>query len=186
MSETKPKKMVSRNAAIGFGIICIILIGSVAALLVVINEKDNTIQTNNNQINSLNLQVDSLTGIVNFRGDKWEWLLIQNESVQAGQSLDVYDLTAANYSGFVTVEMDGVNLTSTWIRVAWGVGPSPFYYSPSMVYNETRSVHGILAYSGDYFDYEYFPILKDGYCHVTLGNNGNQTITELMRISYHY
>jgi hypothetical protein len=177
-NETKPKKMVSRNVAIAFGIICVILVASVAVLSVVINEKDNTIQTDNNQINSLNSQVDNLTGIIS--GTSWEWLLIQNVSVQAGQNVDVYDLTAANYSGIIKVWMEGLNLDSTWIRVAWGG-------NPNIEYNETRNFHGTLfSPHSDYVDDEYFPILIAGYSHVTLGNNGNQTITELMRIAYFY
>jgi hypothetical protein len=187
MSEAQPSgsktKMVYRNVAIALVIICIILAASVADLWIVINEKDNTIQTDNDQIRSLNSQVDNLTRIVN--GQEWKWLMIQNVSVQPKQHLDVYNFTAANYSGIIEVWMEGLNLDSTWLRVAWGASTIPQFNN--MQYNETRNFHGTpFAPHSDYVDDEYFPILKGGYSYITLGNNSNQTITELMRIAYSY
>src|SRR5208337_4439291 len=97
-------KPIYRNVAIILGIICIFLVAVVIDFQVVMNNMNNTIQADSNQIRSLKSQVDDLTGILNFAGTDIEPLLYQNETVQAGQTLDVYNLTAASYSGDVIVE----------------------------------------------------------------------------------
>jgi hypothetical protein len=183
MSE---KKMVGRNVALTLGIICILLVGSLVALSVLMIEKDSTIQNDNNQINSLNSQLYNQTVIRNLMF--LEVVFNQSVSVQAGQYIDVYDLTAANYSGFIDVNMKGLtNLSLTWIKVEWGVSS----YGLIMQYNETKNFNEIRG-SGFYPQYDYyagyedFPTVRYGYDNVTLGNNGNQTIEVLMTITYHY
>jgi peptidoglycan hydrolase CwlO-like protein len=60
-SETKPKKMVSRNVAIALGIICIILVAGLAgAFAYYLNDKNNTISSLNTQISSKDSQISQL------------------------------------------------------------------------------------------------------------------------------
>jgi hypothetical protein len=108
--------------------------------------------------------------------------MIQNVSVQAGQKLDIYQIKSANYSGYISVWMEGLNLNSTRLTVAWGTN-----IFPHVEYNETRDFQGTpFAPHSNYVNEEYFPILQGGYSNITLENNGNQTITELVRIAYYY
>ena len=54
MNETKPKKMVSRNVAIAVGIICIVLVASLAGAIAyytsVVSGKDNKISSLESQL----------------------------------------------------------------------------------------------------------------------------------------
>jgi hypothetical protein len=62
--ETKPKKMVSRNVALAFGIICILLASGLIAsniiLASVINDKENTISSLTIQVNSLQNNITNM------------------------------------------------------------------------------------------------------------------------------
>jgi hypothetical protein len=53
MDETEPRKMVSRNVVIAFGIVCIVL---AAALVVLTNNYISTMRDKNNVISSLQIQ----------------------------------------------------------------------------------------------------------------------------------
>jgi len=112
-----------RDIAIALGIICVILVVSLAGVIVyyvsVVNSKDKTIQTDNNQISSLSSQVSGLNYIENLQSI--ETLFNQNVSVQASARAMVYNFYA-NYSGYVSVRMEGLNLTSTWVEVDWSRG----------------------------------------------------------------
>jgi hypothetical protein len=177
-----------KDIAIALGLICIILVVSLAGVIVyyvsVVNGKDNTIQTDNNQISSLSSEVNYLNGVIDLYDI--ETLFNQNASVQAGQTM-VYEFTA-NYSGYISVTMDGLNLTSTWVKVTWGQGVAGG--GGEVIYDETRNFTGGSnnPFGGDVIDTEYFPILENGgsYEAVTIGNSGNQTITEVLTITFYY
>jgi uncharacterized protein YoxC len=68
MSE---KKSVSRTTTIMLGVICIILAICLAVAVInyqmIINEKDKTIASLNNQISNLQSQVDNLNSIVSLK-----------------------------------------------------------------------------------------------------------------------
>jgi hypothetical protein len=175
MSE---KKMVRRSVAIALGIICIVLVATVAVLSVVISDKDNTIQTNNGQINSLNSQVSNLNAIINMHVS--DVVFDKDVSANAGEDPIVYEF-APNYSGYIGVRMQTDyyrNLTSTWIEVTWSFG--------IVEYQETRHLGGTI-------DTEYFPVVGSGgenggggVAYVQLGNDRNETITGRMTVTYHY
>jgi hypothetical protein len=55
-SETEPKKVVSRNVAIALGMICIILLASLAGALIVLhnaNQQNTSLQNQNNNLQSI-------------------------------------------------------------------------------------------------------------------------------------
>jgi hypothetical protein len=184
MSQTK---VVRRSVAIALGTACIVTISILATLAMVIIQENDTIQSYKNQIDSLNSQLSNQTIIENLMFS--EVVFNQSVSLNAGQHLDVYNLTAANYSGFVDVSFEGSSssLSSTWIKVEWGVN----YNVLMMHYNETRSfdeMDTFVWYStyGDYMSKAVFPTIDYGYDNVTVGNNGNKTIGELVTITYYY
>jgi len=180
------KKMVTRSVAVAVGLICIILVVSLVGVTAyyasALGGKESAIQTDDNQLTALTSKVENLSEIVNV--DELDFLLDQNEVVPPKQSLNVYELTKANYSGFIVIQLwgYGVNISSTWINVVWGLRTSPLLYGFNVNYNETRII--------PYFQYqpalEYFPVLQNGYFNVILGNNQTQTITVEVRVSYYY
>lgn len=180
MNEAKPTKMVSRNSAVALGIICIVPGASIIGLLAVMNNMNNTIQTDNNQIFSLTSQIYNLNAAINL--NDYGVLFNQSVSVQAGQNVLVIPLRE-NYSGFIEVTIIGANLTSTWIKVSYYVIASNGDYS----YRETRNLAGYFnPYYNGYVDIESFPVLQTYDGDITLGNNGTQTTTVWLTIIYSY
>ena len=85
MTEQKPeKKVVSRTVAIALGIICIILVvslvGAIADYTLIINGKDNTITTNNIQIQTLTNQKSQLQTFLEGNVSQTEKWLVGNET----------------------------------------------------------------------------------------------------------
>jgi len=196
MDETKPRKMVSRNVAIALGIICIILGAIIVSFFAVANNMNGTIRTDDNQINSLNSQINNLTDICGI----WDNVVLfsQNVTLQAGgtTSFPVF----ANYSGILSVEMEGTNeslLSQTWVRAFSRHWLYPVYGSEygqvyPVDYDETRNYHGDFSdgQTGQ-MDTEYFPVLPyanaaQPYAGIIIGNNSTQTVTEYVTITYYY
>jgi hypothetical protein len=72
MSETKPKKMVRRSAAIALGIICILLVAGLGVAItyytITINNKDTTINNDDATINQLNATIkDQINTIASLK-----------------------------------------------------------------------------------------------------------------------
>jgi hypothetical protein len=100
-SDTKPKKMVSRNVAIALGIVCIILVvGLLGAIL---------------QISSLNSRVNDLTDIANL--DKSEvWV---NTTVTQTASNYTSWFFVPRYAGYVSVNVLSSTTSNTYVRVIY-------------------------------------------------------------------
>jgi hypothetical protein len=101
-SDTKPKKMVSRNVAIALGIVCIILVvGLLGAIL---------------QISSLNSRVNDLTDIANL--DKSEVWVNDTTVTQTASNYTSW-FYAPRYAGYVSVNVLSSTTSNTYVRVIY-------------------------------------------------------------------
>ena len=101
-SETKSRKMVSRNVAIALGTICIVLVAGLAGTIIVLNNS-------NQQNTNLQSQVDDLTSTINLTKSE---IFYNNVSLP---SLGAYEDQSGNehyqfslsvlYSGYLGVQV---------------------------------------------------------------------------------
>jgi len=114
MSETVPKKMVSRNVVIALGIICIILVASLAGAAAyytsVVNGKDNKISSLESQLSNAN------NNWLNYEELKDFAVITTNETVTpyyrgtwgnfSGYSAYYLTFFSADYSGYLAVTVN--------------------------------------------------------------------------------
>src|SRR5271157_3902918 len=115
MSE---KKIVSRNVAIALGIICIILVASLAGTIAILDSRDSTISSLQNENTTLQRQADELNGIANLSGiELWQWGANVSISPASHSSWNF----SAGYAGYLIVLVNSSqNSTSDiYVRVAW-------------------------------------------------------------------
>jgi len=112
MNETKHKKMVSRNVAVAMGIICVVLVGSLAYFVVADNSSINNLQ---NQVNSLQSQVKNLNNITEL-SDSSVWFENYTSNVNGLIGSNYY--TVVSYAGYLIL---GASSTSndTWLSVTY-------------------------------------------------------------------
>mgnify|MGYP001569533870 CR=1 FL=1 len=193
MSETEPRKMVSRNVAVALGIISILLIAFVAYFSITgisaQNSYDN-LQNQNNQlqawldgnesalyqaqnwlngnVTNLQSQVNNLTSIVNL-ANSTVWLNDQTISQPHGSSTSWTE--SANYAGYVSIFVLSSTTNMTYARVLYSVD--------GVNYDNTVGVgaSGIV----------YFPVLPSSSITTEVGNN-NAVVgaTETVTITYYY
>jgi len=127
MNETKPKKMVSRNVAIAVGIICIVLVASLAGAIAyytsVISGKDNKISSLESQLSnavnigqSYELLEDSKVLAINqtITPDNSGTLITSGLGIEYDNFTDLSGYSAnyeigfsALYSGYLAVTVNG-------------------------------------------------------------------------------
>jgi len=118
VSETKEPKIARRGVIIALGIISIILVaclvGVVAAYTLIINDKNNTISSLNNQVSELNSTVANLQGQVASENSTINYLTSQITNLQK----QLYPNTTYTVVGTldyanVSAVILGINVTST-------------------------------------------------------------------------
>jgi hypothetical protein len=161
MSE---KKMVRRSLVIALGIVCIILMTALAASSVVINEKDNA-------INSLNSQVNDLRTTLCFGK---EMRLVENLTVgQPAGSYSSWNFRADN-AGYISVWVLS-DTNNTYVRVVYTCA-----YVPTLHYDNQVNVgaNGTV----------YFPVLPSSGVEIRVGNTNtlNNATETIANIQYNY
>ena len=120
MDETRSKKMVSRNVAIVLGIVCIILVASLAGALVVLhdaNQQNTSLQNQNNNLQSilsLNKSFVILDGTINATVNIY----------QPGGAVPPYIATTslefiAPYSGYDVITLYNSTANSTGVDLSY-------------------------------------------------------------------
>jgi hypothetical protein len=105
----RKKKVVSRNVAIGLGVLCVILLLTLAWIT-------NYHASDNSRIASLQNQVDSLNAIVNLQ-EYTTWANSITVSQTAGAaSMGNY---TANYAGYVLVNVLSSTTSNTSVQVTY-------------------------------------------------------------------
>jgi len=165
VSETKPKKLVSRNVAVALGIICIILVALIAYFTVVGISAQNS-------YNNLQNQNNQLQNIVNL-ANSTVWVNDQTVSQPAG-GLGVSYTTwseSASYAGYVSIDVLSSTTSKTFANVV--------YSAYGVNYNDQVNI----GTSGT----AYFPVLPSSTLTVEVGN-GNLVngATETVTITYYY
>jgi hypothetical protein len=173
MSE---KKVVSRNIAIGIGVLCIILlVGMVGAALhyaSVLNDKDSQIADLQNQVTFDSSTVDRLTAIVNLTNST-VWVNDETINQPAGNSSSTYTSWsyAVSYAGYVVVDIlsSSNSNTSVELKYSWN----------GVNYDNTVEVG-----SGGS---AWFPVLPSNNIEVRVINNSFSTsASETLTITYWY
>jgi hypothetical protein len=178
-SETRPKKMVSRNVAIALGIICIVLIGSLAYFVVTNNSAQNTAQ---NTINSLQSQLKDLNDTV-WLAKSTDWITNLTVPVYGGGRTDTnnWGLTqSADYAGYLLVETSSTS-NDTYLAVWYNHYPND---NPSNIggysYDEVQNLTSQQ-------EWNVFPILPTDGVMVQLGVYGFFEIANVtISITYYY
>jgi Flp pilus assembly protein TadG len=195
--EPKRGKVVGRNVAIAFGIICLILIACLGVVIYMayspavststtslqnqINDINSTYNSyvsahthTNDEFNSLNSQntnlqdqVDDLTRTLNLTKSE-VWVTSQTVSQPAG----TYNFwtNSTNYAGYVMVSVESSTTDKTYIEVLWSSYGVNYDYSLSVGVSGT----GV------------FPVLPSS-LEIRVGNsNLLNGATETVSISYYY
>jgi hypothetical protein len=161
MSE---KIMVRRSLAIALGIICIVLMAAVAAFSLVINGKDNA-------IDSLNSQVIDLRTTLYF-GKEMHWI----ENLTVGQPAGSYSSWTfrADNAGYVSVWVLS-DTNNTYVRVIYTCA-----YVPTLHYDNQVNVgtNGTVC----------FPVLPSSGVEIRVGNTNtlNNATETIANIQYNY
>lgn len=191
MSDQKvdEKKMVSRSVAIALGIICIVLVASLAGTLIVLNIA-------NQQNTNLQSELTDLSAIINLTKSE---VIFENKTIDISPAAFIWDAYqtgfSATYSGLVKVDVEPPN-PSLWVEVTWDYGQNDgigYASYPSLVYTDRRVLGG--EFSAPYNTW-YYPIIASpsadslgeyfGIVTVYIGNNSTKTITANVTITYYY
>ena len=102
MSETKPKKMVSRSVAIALGIICIILVAALGAVANTLNSYVASHHYTDSAYDAVQNQVSDLTSTLNlYKSTVW----VNPQTISQPQD-SWYNWTfRADYAGYVSVQV---------------------------------------------------------------------------------
>jgi len=137
MNETKPKKVVSRNVAIALGIICIVLIASLAGAFAYYVSTHNH---SNSEYDTLQSRVNGLTDEVN--GDK-NIVLINQIIILESNFTSLHVLV--NETGWLLITVTSLNQSNylAYVQTIWNVSAFNISYD----WNDTYlSNMGIPAY----------------------------------------
>jgi hypothetical protein len=169
MSEQIPpplKKVVSRNVAIGLGIICVILIAGLGgAMAYYVSTHSHT----DSDYNSLSTQNANLTNIVNLSNSA-----IWVHPITLGSSSTIWTPFSANYAGYVVVSVQSSNVSGTHVEVT--------YSAYGTFFNQTQVTSaGTTSYT------PVFPILPSSDIAIVAGNdNVFAPATQTVTITYYY
>jgi hypothetical protein len=137
-SETKPKKMVGRNVAVGLGIICIILIAgfgvTIGYFTMTTDDKDRTITNLNDIINLANYTVlANNQTVTQTAGNYTSWTFI------------------ANVTGYVNVVILSSTTNNTYVRVIYNASIPTF----STIMDQETNYKWVILYEGANYYYQY-------------------------------
>ena len=150
MSE---KKSVRRIVAIALGVVCIILVASLTGTIAIIDSRDKTISSVQNENTILQSQVNELNSIVNLsKTDLWQWGANVSQPPASNSSWNF----SAGYAGYLIVQVNpSQNSTNDiYVRVAWS-------YKDGVVDYDNTTNGGLVT----------FPILPCPNVAITLGNS---------------
>jgi Flp pilus assembly protein TadG len=196
-SEPTPKKVVGRNVAVALGIICVILIASLAVVIYMAYSPDVSTSTTSlqSQINDLNSTYNSYVSAHTHTNDEYNSLNSQNTNLQnqVNNLTSLLNLTksdvwvtnqtfsqpagtytgwthSATYAGYVKVNVESSTTDSTYIEVIWSA------YGVNYDYNLPVGSSGTGV----------FPVLPSS-VEVRVGNsNALNGATETVTITYYY
>jgi type II secretory pathway pseudopilin PulG len=196
-SEPTPKKVVGRNVAVALGIICVILIASLAVVIYMAYSPDVSTSTTSlqSQINDLNSTYNSYVSTHTHTNDEYNSLNSQNTNLQnqvdnltstlnltksdvwvasqtVSQPAGTYNFWthSATYAGYVKVNVESSNTDKTYIEVLWSS------YGVNYDYNLSVGVSGTGV----------FPVLPSS-VEARIGNsNALNGATETVTITYYY
>lgn len=121
MSE---KKVVSRNIAIGIGVLCIILLVSMVGIALhyasVQKDKDSQIADLQNQVTFDSSTIDRLTAIVNLTNST-VWVNHESINQPAGNSSNTYTSWSysVSYAGYVVVDILSSSNSNTYVELKY-------------------------------------------------------------------
>jgi hypothetical protein len=122
MDETEPKKMVSRNVAFALGIICVILIGSLAGAIAyyttVVNGKDNTISSLDSQLSNVNGNFSNYELLKDFTVIANNQTVVPFANFTGGYAGYEFQFQAL-YSGYVSVTVNDSTENPTTARLIY-------------------------------------------------------------------
>lgn len=164
-SKMSERKLVSRNVAIGLGIICIILIAGLGAAMVyytiTIFDKNNTISLQNSQLSSLNNTMSNQiaqqnTTIINLQSTIDRLKKLQNLTDQILSMHMAYD-TDGNWLGtwnlvakFNESTVSGGNTSNFQIFSAYGLWRFNFTVQQDLWFNIIQVVGSEIIVTGTY------------------------------------
>ena len=164
--------MVSRSVAIVLGIICIILavslVVAIANYIITNNSFTSTDNYNNEQIASLEGQVDNLTNILNLNNST---IWVNSQTVSQGTDSYFNWTFSASYCGYISVSLQTSTIPYTWIELT--------YSAYGMNYNQAQLVSAPNT--------AFFPILPCSNITVGVGSgNTSSSAIVTVTITYYY
>jgi hypothetical protein len=175
------KKSVSRVVAIALGVVCIILVASLAGTIAIIYSRDSTISSLQYENSNLQFQANELNSTANLsKIDLWQWGVNVSQPPASYSSWNF----SAGYAGYLTVQVNpSQNSTNDiYVRVAWS-------YKKSVVsYDNTSYTTSVLDYdnttNGGFVKCSILPCPN---VTITLGNSDTlKGLTATMYIIYTY
>jgi len=167
-SRMSEKKMVGRSVAIILGIICIALIACLGIALAYYNSYVDNHHNTDDSYDYLQNRVNDLNNIINLRKQN-TWVIYQIIYLTVGGAAD-FPPFSADYVGYVNVTVQGA--TSGVHIIINGTAQN------GILFQNDESLMG--AAETD------IPILSCPSVHVIIVNEGNQTTTLTVTITYNY
>ena len=180
-SETKPRRMVGRSIAVALGIICVVLVASLAGTVMVFTVENTNLQN----------QVNDLTNIVNHEKTVSE-ICLNNKTLSLSPQANVSVFFYTPYSGDVLVDaiIKPPN-PNIWINLTWYV----YYGTPPRTCGFSLNGYEDIFEdnASNYHIQEEFPMVAFGQLTnipnvvVAFGNNSTDTpVTANVTITLYY
>jgi uncharacterized coiled-coil protein SlyX len=147
MNVTKPKKTVSRNAALALGIICVVVVaGLVGAFAYYVNERNNAISSLNSQVASLKTEVSYQNSTVSSLNNQISELnsnitSLQNQVRSYNSTISLMSGASASAILYATYNVSwGQNSSKPYDLISGGGELSVANYSSMSVFLEFENV----------------------------------------------